>query len=76
MIFTEALQLIREGKELHRAGWPITDGYLVLLPGMLHIWKIMLHPNPNAGNYIFSVEDLTSDDWQEFDISKVTPTVE
>lgn len=66
MIFEQALQLIREGRQLHRAGWPITDGYLVLMPGMKHIWKIVLHPNPNAGNYIFSVEDLLEDDWQEF----------
>jgi hypothetical protein len=27
-------------------------------------------PNPNAGNYIFSVEDFLAEDWKEFEVPK------
>jgi len=66
MLFAEALDLLKSGEIMHRRGWAIEEGYLTLMCGMTHIWKIQLHPNPNAGNYIFSVEDLSSDDWQPF----------
>ena len=31
---------------------------------MKHAWKIITHPAPNAGNHIFSVEELSADDWE------------
>ena len=40
------------------------------MPGMTHVWKVVITPSTNAGNFIFSVEDLTSDDWQEFELPK------
>jgi len=66
MQFQEALAELEAGKAMRRAAWPDAEGYLQLLPGMKFIWKIVLIPNPNAGNFIFSLEDFHGDDWQEF----------
>ena len=66
MLFKEALDYLQEGKFMRRAAWPIEEGYLALLAGMGHVWKIVLLPNPNAGNFIFSMADFLGDDWHEF----------
>lgn len=74
MLFTEALEQLKARVFVHRKAWTPEDGYLALLPGASHIWKIVTHPGMNAGNYIFSVEDFSSDDWQVFQLAK--PVVE
>lgn len=66
MLLKEALEQLAAGKYMHRKAWPHKEGYLKLMLGMQHVWKIVLDPSPNAGNYIFSYADLISDDWQEF----------
>lgn len=66
MLFSDALIQLKDNVQVHRTGWEIQDGYLTLMPGMTHIWKICLHPNPNAGNYIFSVADLEANDWEVY----------
>ena len=66
MLLSEAISVLESGHEVHRKAWSEEDGYLSLMPGMTHIWKIVLKPNPNAGNYIFSLADLVADDWQEY----------
>lgn len=66
MLFQEALELLQSGARLFREGWQLKDGYLALMPGMKHVWKIVLQPQPNAGNYIFSFEDLLASDWAHF----------
>lgn len=66
MLFLEALEQLKARVPVYRKGWDPQDGYLVFMPGMTHVWKIVLHPNPNAGNYIFSVEDLCAADWEVF----------
>ena len=66
MLFSEALSLLKEGKSVSRECWKQEDGYLVFMKGMRHVWKILTHPTPNAGNHIFSVEELCADDWVEF----------
>lgn len=66
MLFLEALEALKCGKSMHRAAWTLESGYLKLMDGMEFVWKIVLKPSPNAGNYIFSVEDFLADDWQEF----------
>lgn len=66
MLLQEAIENLKAGKQMHRAGWDISEGYLSLMPGMTHIWKVVIKPTTNAGNFIFSLEDLTADDWQEF----------
>lgn len=66
MQFLEALGQLQSRVPVYRTGWQPQDGYLTLMPGMSHVWKIVLHPTPNAGNYIFSVEDLRSDDWEVY----------
>lgn len=76
MLFQEALSLLRQGECLHRTGWEPQDGYIVFMKGMSHVWKIVLSPQPNAGNYIFSVEDLAADDWQRYDLPKPAVEVE
>lgn len=73
MLFDEALAMLKEGHAMHRELWSLEDGYLQIMPGMKHVWKIVLLPNPNAGNYIFSIEDFDASDWQEF---KVPPVIE
>lgn len=72
MLFEEALTNLRAGKSMCRAKWSIEDGYLQVMAGMSYVWKIVLLPNPNAGNYIFSIDDFLADDWKEFDIPKAT----
>lgn len=70
MLLQEALKLLQEGEVLCREAWSLEDGYLAFMRGMQHIWKIVLHPTPNAGNYIFSLADLLSDDWKVFEMPK------
>lgn len=74
MLFLEALEQLKAGKSMYRAGWNPQDGYLVFMKGMTHVWKIVLQPAPNAGNYIFSVEDFGADDWKEFE--SIKPVIE
>lgn len=69
MLLQEALDNLKAGKQMHRVSWTVEDGYLSLMPGMSHVWKVVIKPTTNAGNYIFSFEDLLADDWQEFSIS-------
>lgn len=66
MLLSDAMVALHAGHSLCRAAWTLDEGYLVLMPGMKHVWKIVLNPAPNAGNYIFSVEDLEASDWQDF----------
>jgi hypothetical protein len=66
MLFEKAWKLLQEGKHVSRAIWTAEDGYLTLLPSMKYVWKIVLLPNPNAGNFIFCVDDFTTDDWMEY----------
>ena len=70
MLLQEALENLKSGKQMHRAAWPIEEGYLSLMPGMTHVWKVVIKPTTNAGNFIFSLEDLTADDWKEFELPK------
>lgn len=67
MLFQEALACLQAGDAMRRSAWPTAEGYLKILPGMKHVWKIVLLPNPNAGNFIFSIEDFLSDDWVKVD---------
>ena len=66
MLFSEALVQLKAQVPVYRLGWDPQDGYLTLMPGMTHVWKIVLQPAPNAGNYIFSVADLEADDWAPY----------
>lgn len=66
MLFADALDCLKNGELVKRASWSDADGYLVFLKGMKHVWKILTNPNPNAGNHIFSVEELCADDWISF----------
>lgn len=70
MLLQEAIENLRAGKQMHRAAWAIEEGYLSLMPGMSHIWKVVVTPTTNAGNFIFSLEDLIADDWKEFEFPK------
>lgn len=71
MLLKDALVQLKSRVAMHRAGWDVQDGYVVVMPGMTHVWKIVLTPAPNAGNYIFSVEDLEASDWEVYKESKV-----
>ena len=73
MLFKEALDALQAGDAMRRTDWPIAEGYLKILPGMKHIWKIVLQPNPNAGNFIFSMDDFLGDDWVKLDPANPFP---
>jgi len=68
MLLQEALDLLQKGEVLCREAWKLEEGYLAMMRGMQHVWKIVLHPSPNAGNYIFSLADLLADDWKLFEL--------
>jgi hypothetical protein len=68
MLLQEAIKLLEQGVPVSRKAWSLKDGYLQLMLGMDYIWKIVLQPSPNAGNYIFTKEDLTADDWELFSL--------
>ena len=64
MKFYDALEALKQRVAVRRKSWAIEEGYLSFMPGMKHVWKIVLLPNPNAGNFIFSVEDFDAEDWE------------
>ena len=63
MKLLEAIELLKQGKPVRRECWEKKDGYLVFMPEMKHAWKIIIHPAPNAGNHIFSVEEICAEDY-------------
>lgn len=73
MKLQDALVLLEQGKYISRECWQEIDGYLVLMKGMKHVWKILITPNPNAGNHIFSYNELIADDWIEYDENRFIP---
>ncbi len=72
MLFADALAMLKEGKSMCRVIWTLDDGYLQIMTGMEFVWKIVLKPSPNAGNFIFRIDDFTADDWQEFVMPSAT----
>lgn len=70
MILDEMLKLLDAGEVVCRKSWSLRDGYLVFLPGTTHIWKIVILDQINAGNYIFSKDDLEANDWKIFEVPK------
>jgi hypothetical protein len=64
MMFEEALKELLKGKYISRSAWDASGEYCILLPGMQYIWKILIQPNPNAGNWLPLVSDLLADDWK------------
>ena len=70
MLLQDMLVQLQSNIHMRRESWKDEDGYLSLMPGMTHIWKIVLITNPNAGNYIFSLDDLLADDWVIFKVKK------
>lgn len=73
MLFQDALCALQEGQYVNRSAWN-DGGYLVLMPGMLTIWKIIIQPTPNAGNYLFTLADFNADDWNIYDSGDVSVT--
>ena len=76
MLFADALVQLKARVPMYRTGWEPQDGYVTLMPEMSHVWKIVLKPTPNAGNYIFSVADLEANDWAVFLSLEEVPSVE
>jgi Protein of unknown function (DUF2829) len=70
MLFSDALVQLKAQMPVYRSGWVPQDGYICLMPGMTHVWKVVLMPAPNAGNYIFSMADFLADDWEVYTGSK------
>lgn len=74
MLFLEALAKLKEGEAMRRTAWADSEGYLKILPDMGYVWKVVTQPNPNAGNFIFSIADFDGDDWVKFETPK--PAIE
>lgn len=70
MLLQDALKLLKDGKCIVRDGWKEDHGYLVLMPRMEYVWRILFNPNPNAGSFAFSVEEIMADDWKEYVIKE------
>lgn len=66
MLLQDALELLQKGENLCREAWSLEEGYLAFMKGMSHVWKIVLSPAPNAGNYIFSLADMLANDWKVY----------
>lgn len=67
MLFNDALKALLDGKYVMRNAWKQTGEYVILLPGMQYIWKILTKPNSNAGNWLPLIVDLMADDWEVVD---------
>jgi hypothetical protein len=70
MLFHDAMVQLQARVPMYRKGWDPQDGYVTLMPGMGHVWKIVLTPAPNAGNYMWSVADFLADDWEVYVLEK------
>lgn len=67
MKFNEMLIALKAGKKIKRESWNYEEGYLVLMPGMPAVWKILVAPSANAGNHLFIMEEFYADDWKTID---------
>jgi hypothetical protein len=67
MNFQEMISALKNGKLARRESWTETDGFLVLMPSMKYVWKILVAPTPNAGNHGFCVEEFLAEDWMVFE---------
>ncbi|MDP4145590.1 MAG: DUF2829 domain-containing protein [Bacillota bacterium] len=75
MLFAEALKALHEGEYLAREIWTGAE-YIVHMPGMQYLWKILTQPNPNAGNWVPLVEDMIAEDWKIIQqVQPATPAV-
>lgn len=71
MKFEQALDLLKQDKYVTRAAWEETTGeYIVLLPGMTYIWKVLFAPNPSCGNWLPMIQDIDADDWKLVEVKK------
>jgi hypothetical protein len=60
--FEEARAKLKAGSHVLRKSW--NDGsYIVLMPGMPLIWKIITLPSVNAGTWMATMDDMEADDW-------------
>ncbi len=64
MNFTEVLTELQKGNYATRSAWDASGEYVLLLPGMNYIWKILIQPNPSAGNWLPMMSDILADDWK------------
>lgn len=67
MNFQEAYAQLKAGQYMQRAEWNTSGEYCILLPGMPYIWKILLIPNPSAGNWLPTCADFDANDWNVFE---------
>ncbi len=64
MMFEEALKHLTGGDYVSRSVWDATGEYVISLPGIPYIWKIITQPAPNAGNWLPTIADLLADDYK------------
>ncbi len=66
MKFEEALKSLVSGNYVQRVAWHASGEYVIALPGVPYIWKILPNsqPNPSAGNWLPTIVDLMADDYE------------
>jgi Protein of unknown function (DUF2829) len=74
MTFEEALKYLVSGEYVQRSEWLVTGEYVISLPGIPYIWKILTTPTPNAGNWLPTIADLMAEDYEV--VNKVEPEIE
>jgi hypothetical protein len=72
MLFEAARDALCHGKYVARSAWK--DGsYLVFLPGMVSVFKVVVQPAVNVGNYLWLMADFLADDWQVYTSREEVP---
>lgn len=65
MLFEDAIKALGQGMYVARSAW-VDGSYLIFLPGMSSVFKVIIQPAPNVGNYLWMYVDFLADDWQVY----------
>jgi hypothetical protein len=64
MKFEEAMKNLEAGHYVQRDAWKVTGEYLVALPGIPYVWRIVTQPQQNAGTWVATREDYQANDYE------------
>lgn len=77
MNFLEALEKLQAGELLAREIWASSGEYLVLLPGMQYVLKVLHQPQSQLANWFGSatLTDIIATDWKIVEQAAVNAAV-
>ncbi len=67
MDFDDVLKNLWRGIYISREAWDGNLQYLAAMPGIKYIWKIVVDPELNAGNWLPTIEDYQATDYYVLD---------